>query len=67
MDKLFSLNGKRFERLNRLEQEYFKSQIITKMKQAAGTWTAAERKLLPVLQSRLKKREQPIKKEIKLR
>ena len=37
------------------------------MTQTAGTWTAAERKLLPVLQSRLKKREQPIKKEIKMR
>ena len=37
------------------------------MTQAAGTWTAAERKLLPVLQTRLKKRELPIKTEIKLR
>ena len=37
------------------------------MNQAAGTWTAAQRKLLPVLKSRLKKREAPIKREIKHR
>ena len=46
IDKAFGTDG---NLLVLFEQEFFKSQIETKLKQSAGTWTAAERKLLPIL------------------
>jgi len=48
----------------RLEQEFFSNQVRVKLGQPKSTWTQAEKKLLPVLMSKLEKRELPIKKEI---
>jgi len=49
-----------------LELEYFSNQVQIKLNQPKSTWTQAEKKLLPVLVTRLNKREKPIKQEIKM-
>jgi hypothetical protein len=49
-----------------LELEFFKSEVTKKLTQAAGTWTQAEKALLPALNSKLSKREEPIRKEVKM-
>ena len=58
-------NGE-YSKLKELEHCYFKSQVEFKLKQAKGTWTQAEKTLLPPLTNRLEKREEPIKKEVKM-
>lgn len=58
--------GNGFPKLVELEHEYFKSQVEFKLGQPKGIWTNAESTLLPALMSKLKKREEPIKKEVKM-
>ena len=59
-----SLFGKNYCEVIALEKEFFFNQVKVKLGQRKSTWTQAEKKLLPVLMSKLEKREMPIKKEI---
>lgn len=55
-----------YSKLDQFEHMYFMSYVEGKVSQSKASWTEAEKTLLPALISRLQKREEPIKKELKM-
>ena len=64
--EITDLFGPKYSHVISLELEYFSNQVQVKLREPKSTWTQAEKKLLPVLITRLNKREMPIKKEINM-
>ena len=67
-DLVFGLREKdgSYSKLAQFEHMYFMAYVEGKVCQSKASWTQAEKTLLPALISRLQKREEPIKKELKM-